>query len=396
MSPLNSYTQDCAARFRVAVLVFAGLWMSGVAAKADDTAEPPAYRETVAEALEEYQAQNYLEAHALFARAHALWPSARTFRGLGVVSFELHRYSESVRALEQALASDRKPLDPSMREDTKRLLARAWSFVARLKLSAEPPDAVVAIDGLDARPLTRDPLLLDLGPHQLEFRAPGHVSERRAYIVAGGESATWKISLQRVGAPAPVAKRSVPREPWKKVLSGTAVVIGVAALVAAGVFTSQHHDAGKRYRLVDPNDTEKPRYLQKWEQTRALPLVFAGVGASALTSGAVGMLLSTPNGLIASISAGVSGAAGVGLAAWGIYDLLSGDACGAGSPDRQQCSDKSERRDRGAVILLSAVPWLAVPITQLLRRRSDAFAVTLRPHYLPQRRMAFFDVSTSW
>jgi hypothetical protein len=108
------------------------------------------------------------------------------------------------------------------------------------------------------------------------------------------------------------------------------------------------------------------------------------------------MSLSTPNGPIASISAGVSGAAGVGLAAWGIFDLLSGDACGAGSPDRQQCSDKSERRDRGAVILLSAVPLLAVPIAQLLRRRSDAFAVTLRPHYLPQRRMAFFDVSTSW
>jgi hypothetical protein len=395
-SSLNGYAQDCAACLRVAVLVLAGLWMSVGAAKAEETAEQSAYRETIAEALEEYKAQNYLEAHALFTRAHALWPSARTFRGLGVVSFELHRYSESVSALEQALASDRKPLDPSMRADTQRLLSRAWSFVARLTLSVEPPDAVVAIDSLEAKQLSREPVLLDLGPHQLEFRAPGHVPERRAYVVAGGESATWKISLKRVGAPAPVAKRSAPLQPWKIVLSGTAVVIGVGALVAAGVSSTQHRDEGKRYRLLVPGDTESPRYLQRWEQTRARPLVFAGVGASALTSGAVGMLLSTPNGLIASISAGVSGAAGVGLAAWGIFNLLSGDACGAGSPDRQQCSDESERRDRGAVIFLSAVPLLAVPIAQLLRRRYGAIAVALRPHIFPHRKMAFFDVSTSW
>jgi hypothetical protein len=391
---LNESKQDWAACLRAAVLVLA--WMSVPVARADDTAEQSAYRETIAEALEEYKAQNYLEAHALFARAHALWPSARTFRGLGVVSFELHRYSESVSALEQALVSDRKPLDPSMREDTKRLLARAWAFVARLKLIAEPTDTVVAVDGLDAKPLSGEALLLDLGPHQLEFRAPGFVSERRVYVVVGGETPTWKISLQRVGAPAPLPTPSAPREPWKKVLSGTAVVVGAAAFVSAGVFTSRHHEAGKRYRLLVPRDGEKPRYEKSWELTRAQPLVLAGIGASALTSGAVGMMLSTRNGLIASISAGVSGAAGVGLAAWGVFDLLSGDACGAGSPDRQQCSDESERRDRGAIILLSAVPLLAIPITQLLRRRSGPSAVAIRPHYLPHRRTAFFDVSARW
>jgi hypothetical protein len=92
----DGYTQDCLACFRVAVLTLAWIWTSVAPAKADDTLAPLAYRETIAEALEEYQAQNYLEAYALFARAHALWPSARTFRGLGVVSFELHRYSEKV------------------------------------------------------------------------------------------------------------------------------------------------------------------------------------------------------------------------------------------------------------------------------------------------------------
>jgi hypothetical protein len=269
-----------------------------------------------------------------------------------------------------------------MREEANRLLTRAWSFVARVTVGGGPTDATVAVDGLDATPLTSEPLLLDLGPHQLEFRAPGYVSERRAYVAVGGERATWKIFLQRAGASSPVTKRNGARELWKPVLSGTAIVLGAAALAAAGVFTSQHHDQGTRYRLVAPNDAELPRYLGRWEKTRARPLVLSGVGASVLTSGGVGMVLSTPNGVISSVSAGLSGTVGVGLAAWGIFDLLSGDSCGAGSPDRQQCSYKSERRDRGAVSILSAVPLLAIPIAQLLRRRT-APSISSSPRVCP-------------
>jgi hypothetical protein len=72
----------------------------------DGAVEVPGYREAIDEALAEYAAQNFLEAMSMFARAHKLSPSARTLRGLGSASFELHRYSESVSFLEQALASE--------------------------------------------------------------------------------------------------------------------------------------------------------------------------------------------------------------------------------------------------------------------------------------------------
>jgi hypothetical protein len=58
-------------------------------------------------------------------RAHAIFPNARTLRGLGMVEFELRSYVQSVQLLEQALAASVKPLDGKLRTDTEALLARA-------------------------------------------------------------------------------------------------------------------------------------------------------------------------------------------------------------------------------------------------------------------------------
>ncbi|MEY4512912.1 MAG: hypothetical protein RLZZ450_5034 [Pseudomonadota bacterium] len=63
--------------------------LSAVPVLAQDRLEVPGYRETIAEALIEYEAHNYLEARTLFERAHKLYPNARTLRGLAVVAFEL-------------------------------------------------------------------------------------------------------------------------------------------------------------------------------------------------------------------------------------------------------------------------------------------------------------------
>ena len=58
-----------------------------VASTAAAQAEP--YQDVVREGIHEFTAGNFVEARTLFERAHALKPSARTFRGLGLISYEL-------------------------------------------------------------------------------------------------------------------------------------------------------------------------------------------------------------------------------------------------------------------------------------------------------------------
>ncbi|HEX6239538.1 MAG TPA: hypothetical protein VFZ61_01540, partial [Polyangiales bacterium] len=50
---------------------------------------PPGYADAIEQALSELEAANYPEAREEFQRAHAIYPNARTLRGLGMVEFEL-------------------------------------------------------------------------------------------------------------------------------------------------------------------------------------------------------------------------------------------------------------------------------------------------------------------
>jgi len=229
------------------------------AAAQDGAAEVPGYREAIDEALAEYAAQNYLEALSSFARAHKLSPSARTLRGLGSVTFELHRYSESVSYLEQALASEHKRLDAIIRAETERLLARARGYVAELALRVEPSGVRVIVDGAQVAWVAGQPLLLDIGKHQLEFRAAGCVADHRSYTVIGGEADSWHISLrQESSAPKSLVEASPPAPllRWHKVLGAATIGLGIASLATAGVYTARRHAESNDFRAVDPMSAE--------------------------------------------------------------------------------------------------------------------------------------------
>src|SRR5688500_9579869 len=59
---------------------------------AAEAAGVPGYAEAIGEAIEHYSAHRWPEAQAAFARAHALQPSARTYRGLGLAAFYLQEF----------------------------------------------------------------------------------------------------------------------------------------------------------------------------------------------------------------------------------------------------------------------------------------------------------------
>lgn len=194
-----------------------------MAVRAQEPTEPPEYRQVIREALSEYHAKNFPEARALFSDAHALYPNARTLRGLGMTAFELRSYRESIGYLKEALASQVKPLDGGLRNETERLLKRAERFVAKLNLTVEPANARVLVDNEPTVPKEGEPIVLEVGEHTLDFQADGYVGETRTFHVKGREVETWRILLNPVPpppvAPEPVATAPDPREAAETVMA---------------------------------------------------------------------------------------------------------------------------------------------------------------------------------
>jgi hypothetical protein len=180
------------------------VWMSR-AAFAQSLSEQAQYRSVLEEAVSEYDAHRYEEARALFRRAHGLNPNARTLRGIGMASYELREYSDALRALEGALADQRRPLTAPQRREVEVLLERTRAFVGRFSIQPVPKEASVRVDGLVV-PLGQDsPLILGLGRHSVSAEAPHYVTETRQIEVIGGERQTLTFQLH----PSEVAKEPI-------------------------------------------------------------------------------------------------------------------------------------------------------------------------------------------
>ena len=236
---------------------------------AQDTAPEAteAYRKRVEQAVQEFQLGNYAEARALFGQAHRLYPNARTARGLGLTEFELKNYPQSISYLEQALASEVRPLSGRLREDTQGLVTRAKGFVGQFTLVLEPePTGKVRIwvDGARVRLDAAGQLFLSVGQRRLQIRARGYHEILRTVNVLGGEQERIEAELRPltpepetpkvpppslavapsppVGSEAPAAATagepledaggSVWSSPWLWAGAGAVVVGGVVAVLA--------------------------------------------------------------------------------------------------------------------------------------------------------------------
>lgn len=200
--------------------------------------EPAAYRDRIDEALREFSVQNYEEARSLFLQAHALAPSARTLRALGLCEYELRNYGESVKYLEGALASNVKPLRDALRSDTERMITRARGFVARVEVELRPASATLMVDGVKVDP--KEPLWLAMGERTLEVSAAGFISEKRRLNVKGGEDKKLSIILaaadkdsadKGAGATKQSSEKRWYKSPWLWASLGV-VVVGAGAATA--------------------------------------------------------------------------------------------------------------------------------------------------------------------
>jgi tetratricopeptide (TPR) repeat protein len=160
--------------------------------------EPEAYRALIATAVEEFDLSHYSEAREQFVRAHAVFPNARSLRGMGLCDFELRRYVDAVGYLKAALASNVKRLDGQLRSTTEAILERAQGYVGRVRLRIQPADATVVIDGVRIELSAASDLLIEVGDHSLLVRAAGHASERRQLRVRGQQDEAIEIQLAPV------------------------------------------------------------------------------------------------------------------------------------------------------------------------------------------------------
>jgi len=339
---------------------------------AQETPDVPGYRDAIDEALAEYAAHNYREARSLFARAHKLSPNARTLRGLGAVCFELREYAESTSFLEQALVAQQRPLEGTVRSETERLLARARGFIAEIELVVAPREALVTVDGKDVPVRAGTPLRLAIGAHEIELRADGYRSDRRHYTAEGGERETWTISLrEHDGSDSSSASPTPPlgrRPSARRIALGSAIIaLGLGGYAATVVLSLKRHDRARTFHDALVGGAEYgPRY-DAWKSARRAPYVLDAAAATLVTSGALVLLLSADRQALPWWASLSSAAAGIGLAAWGLSELVQGAPCHDDfAPGR--CVDAQESLDRGALISVATVPFLALPLAQLGRR----------------------------
>jgi PEGA domain len=311
-------------------LGLAVLWMLGAAAPAPAAAEdaPAGYSEAIRGAVQEYQAGNWTEATMLFRRAHALAPSARTHRGLGLCYFEARKYVLAVEHLQAALDDTRRSLSAAQRAAAQQALSRARTMVGEVVVHASPVAAQVLIDG-DVRATVGRAAALDAGPHTIEVRAAGYATQQRKVDVVGEQRSELLVELERRGGAAAVAAapsaspgagQAAPADADGSVPVGPIAVLGVGVAALGGSLVTGLLMKGEEQTLIDHGceamcgaDNESTR--QRARDLQIASNVLLAGGAALTVAGALWLWLD-----LAGADAGENS---VGVAA-----LCTGDGCG--------------------------------------------------------------------
>lgn len=207
-------------------------------------AQQPDYDHFITEALQAYDAGRFAEARTLFRRAHDLQPTARTFRTLGMCSFNLGDYIDALQNLEAALADLRKPLTREQQAHVSELIERANRRVGRFRLKLAPENASLRVDAAVPVLLSRRELLLEPGRHVIELTAEGHRPSQRELTVEAGDRATLEFHLETATAeaaaavapavaPPPSAPMSTPTPAPEAAATPAPAVIGTSAVPPA-------------------------------------------------------------------------------------------------------------------------------------------------------------------
>jgi hypothetical protein len=227
----------------LAAALVASLFVSGGSARAQesgtDPAEPPEYAALIDGALAEFQASRWAQARALFERAHASFPNARTLRGIGMASYEMADYPAAIVALEAALGSAVRPLTDEQRTQVTTLLERARALVGWFTVPAAAADVRLSVDDVSTRPQGDWPssparLALSVGTHEIVLRDRDGRTARTRITVRGGEDTT--LDIVPPGAGTEGGSNEGDPAPW--IVSGVGAAVAIAGAILFGVGSS--------------------------------------------------------------------------------------------------------------------------------------------------------------
>ena len=337
------------------------------------------YQDLIRRALQEYSAGNWTEARVFFEDAHAISPNARTLRGLGMTAYEARSYVESIKFLEQALASQVRALTPQLAKEARNVLEQARRFVSAVNVQLEPEEAELRVDGRVVSKDDQARLIVDPGEHEFTAAAEGYEPARRLMVAEGGRRINLHMVLksdhpapalpleeqtpQAVAAP-PVAATpaAAPQTAYQEqsVVPGLVLsLVGAGSLATGWVFYLLRQQI--RTKTLDSQIMIGQISLY---QTRGyLSLSLIGVGNALLAMSDYFWLPDDPG---VPVWAWSVGALGLGVAVVGVVFAAAVDHCDVGDA-RLICQSSTRDPYFGPVFALHALPLLAIPFAYALR-----------------------------
>lgn len=240
----------------------------------------------VARGLELRRQGKTAEALELFARAHSIAPSPRTFGQMGLAEASLQHWLDAEKHLDSSLASS----DDSWVRKNKTLLEQAIDLthkhVGHVSITG-PTGAQVSIAGnvIGTLPIPA-PIRAPEGNLLLSAIGPGYKQLTQTVTVPGGGRVSVTLVLEPldVRAAAPAAQPVVPLQHvdsgeshWRPWTAGALFAVGAAAIAwgAIWVAVDGNNSCGDGPTCHDVYNTRKPGW------------VILGVGAAAAVSGGI-------------------------------------------------------------------------------------------------------------
>jgi hypothetical protein len=315
----------------VVALGVASVLEAAPALGAEGAAVNAEYRRAIDEAIAAFDGSDFARARAAFERAHALSPSARTYRGIGITAFRQGDFLAASSALRSALEEQRKPLTAEQRTEVTDLQTKAAERLGHVTIRVSPGTATVRLDGRVVE--AGREIEVTAGQHVFRGDHAGYLPVEREHDVSAGTPISVALELG-VREAAPSARRDLaPAHPvpakeegatpsehggrfWTWIVLGAAPVLGA---VSAGIWVSGLSDAD-RIRNCGCSDAERAALrehagLPAKETWTTVTAVAAGV---ALAGGVVLYFVEGSDDAPQKASFGV-GVAGSGLVARGTF-----------------------------------------------------------------------------
>jgi PEGA domain-containing protein/tetratricopeptide repeat protein len=265
-------------------------------AQAKPPAEPSASRAAQIEeaknhydrGLRLYDEGNFEGARVEFEKAYQLAPSYKILYNLGLVHKQQADYVSALRSFEAYLSEGGSGVIEVRRVEIAREMQELKSRIGRVSVSVNVEGAEVFIDDVSVgkTPL-REPLLVNPGRRKVSATARGYLPATRVVQVAGSDTASLALSLEKSGKETVVVVRQ-RRVPW--VGWGTTAALAAGAGIA-GYFTlrasSNLDDTKARYYGDSSQAVDRLDSLNS--QTRTLSIVSDALAGGALIVGGISL-----------------------------------------------------------------------------------------------------------